>query len=175
MIKEKLGFTNDYIIIFKGNTYPLKDWFKAEGAKYNGLWGWAFADERSSYPEGIIPIKLYWKDISENGCLKPDYQITAHVDSLKYDPSPSTFQGEIGETIYRNLTLTKILTFSNYYDTYLYLFADEDNNVYSWTTTKRETLLEGKTYRMRGRVKDHKLYRNCQQTVINYCRVLKSL
>ena len=175
MIKEKLGFINDYIIIFKGNTYPLKDWFKAEGAKYNGLWGWAFADERSSYPEGIIPIKLYWKDISENGYLKPDYQITAHVDSLKYDPSPSTFQGEIGETIYRDLTLTKIVPLGGYYDSYLYILEDSEHNVYLWATIKRNDIKENSKYRMRGRVKEHKLYRNCQQTVINYCRVLKSL
>ena len=175
MVKEKLGFTNDYIIIFKGNTYPLKDWFKSEGAKYHALWGWSFAAERSFYPEGITPIKLYWNDISEDGYLKPEYKITEHINSLKFDPSPSTYQGAIGETLRRKLTLTKTISLQGYYDTYMYIFEDENQNAFLWTTGKKNELVDGNTYLMRGRVKEHNLYRNCQQTVINYCRILKCL
>ena len=175
MVKEKLGFINDYIIIFKGNTYPLKDWFKSEGAKYHAIWGWSFAAERSFYPEGITPIKLYWNDIAEDGYLKPDYKITEHVNSLKYDASPSVYQGSIGETLRRKLTLTKTISVKGYYDTYIYLFEDENKNIFLWSTGKKDELTDGGTYLIRGRVKEHSLYRNCQQTVINYCRILKHL
>ena len=99
--KEVLGFKEGYITIFKGNTYEVKDELKSAGARYTRLWGWGIpGGEEVPALEGIEPIKLDWTVVgNEDESLKTDEEVQKVIESLMYEPSSSTFQGEIGERL----------------------------------------------------------------------------
>ena len=108
-LKEVLGFTKGYITIFKGNTYSLLEWFQKSTARYHKFFGWYFVsdEELPEIPAGITPIQLKWEDVAfaDEDQLRPESQIKEHIDSLMYDPSPSKWQGNIGERLEKVLTV----------------------------------------------------------------------
>lgn len=172
--KEALGFKDGYITIFKGDTYPLKDWFKENGAKYTKFWGWSFG-EAAAMPEelplSVTPIRLDWEVVgNEDGRLKPDAVVQAAVEDLLYDDSPSEYQGEIGDKLDLVLMVKQAIQLNGYYGpSTMHIFEDEDENVYVWVTTAK-TLPENTWYNVRGTVKDHRTYKHTKQTVLTRCR-----
>lgn len=174
--KDVLGFSQGYITIFKGDTYALLDWFRESTARNNAIWGWYFISDEPvpELPEGITPIKLYWEDVAdvEADELKPKEVVRQFVESLIYDPGDSEWQGEIGERIDRELTVTKVIELENGYygPANIYVFSDAEGNEYSWVTGAKK-LEEGVTYQIRGTIKDLKTYKARKQTVLTRCRV----
>ena len=142
--KEVLGFSKGYITIFKGDTYSLLEWFQESTARYHKFFGWYFISEEElpEIPAGVTPIQLKWEDVAfaDEDQLRPESQIKEHIDSLMYDPSPSEWQGEVGDRITRYLTVTKVTELPNGYygPSTFYLFADEEGNEYTWTTAARK-------------------------------------
>ena len=176
--KEKLGFTGDYITICKGQTFPFKDWLKEKGARYNPKWNWYFpadVEVPEDMPADIQPIKLYWNQVSANGTdLNNDDVIKEFLDTILYDPTPSEFQGEVGERLILELTVQKAIGVNGYYGhSTIYIMSDSDENVYVWTTASK-SWEEGSVHRITGTVKDHRVYRNCKQTVLTRCREKKA-
>lgn len=176
--KEKLGFTGDYITICKGQTFPFKDWLKEKGARYNPKWNWYFPTDvevPEDMPADIQPIKLYWNQVSANGTdLNNDDVIKEFLDTILYDPTPSEFQGEVGERLILELTVQKAIGVNGYYGhSTIYIMSDSDENVYVWTTASK-SWEEGSVHRITGTVKDHRVYRNCKQTVLTRCREKKA-
>ena len=176
-VKEVLGFTKGYITIFKGDTYPLVDWFREEPkCRYHSWWGWYVVseDELPQLPEGIIPVQLRWEDVCIAGedCLKCEADVRAAVDALIYEPSSSTWQGEVGERIDRTLTVIKITPLEDGYygPSTFFLFRDEYENEYCWTTGSKSLDL-GATYEVRGTIKQLSVYKGKKQTVLTRCRV----
>lgn len=170
-VKDALGFTNGYITIFKGDTYSLLDWFKSAGAKYKPAWGWYFPGgvEYGKIPSGIEALKLNWDDICNpsGDNLGPKEIIEQAVNALKYDASPSEYQGEIGDRIEETVVITKKLPFNGPYGpSTLYSMKDDNDNVYTWFTSSAANFQEGTQYRIRGTIKEHKMYRNEKQTVL---------
>ena len=175
-VKERLGFVGDYITIFKGNTYPFKDWLKERGAKYNPKWGWYFAtnlDVPTDLPADIFPITLYWNQVSSNGEeLNNDDVIKEFLDSILYDPSPSEYQGNVGDRLEVELFVNKVIDLDGYYGiSHIHIMTDKNDNVYVWTTASKRWEEESIHY-VRGTVKNHKFYRNCKQTILTRCRDL---
>lgn len=173
-IRETQGFGEPgYIWIFKGNTYEAKDWFKENGAKYNKIWGWAFANDKlpDVLPVNVEPIRLMWDDVSqEDGHLKSESEIKPIVDALIYDEGVSEYVGDIGDKIELDLTCDKAVTMDGYYGMSMFhVLHDACDNLFVWSTTAI-ALEEGKTYHVRGTVKDHRTYRNQKQTVLKNCR-----
>ena len=171
--KEVLGFGDGFVTIFKGETYPLKDWFKEHGAKYTKMWGWSFGTHAAlpdELPPGVTPLRLDWETVgNEDGSLKPDSVIQAAIDDMVYDESPSEYQGEIGDKIEMELCVKKTVQFDGYYGTStMHIMEDEDENVYVWTTATK-TLPEG-WYKVKGTIKDHKTYKHVKQTVLTRCK-----
>jgi hypothetical protein len=90
------------------------------------------------------------------------------VNALKYDASPSEYQGEVGDRIEETVVITKKLPFNGPYGpSTLYSMKDDNDNVYTWFTSSAADFQEGTQYRIRGTIKEHKMYRNEKQTVLN--------
>ena len=174
--KDVLGFTNGYITIFKGDTYSLLEWFQEEPkCRYHKIFGWYVVseDELPTLPAGIEPIQLYWENVAivEEDCLKSEDLIKQHIDSLIYEPSKSTYQGNIGDRLEKTLTVIKAIPIEGYYgNSTMHIFSDLEENVYVWTTATK-TLEVGKTYVIRGTVREHKSFKNIPQTILTRCAI----
>ena len=172
--KEVLGFGDGYITIFKGDTYPLKDWFKENGARYTKFWGWSFgtfAAVPDEIPLGLTALQLDWDLVGNpDGTLKPETVIQAAVDDLVYDDSPSEYVGEIGDKLELELFIRQTISLDGYYGpSTMHIMEDADENVFVWTTTAK-TLTEGARYKVKGTVKDHRVYKHVKQTILTRCR-----
>ena len=175
-LKEVLGFTKGYITIFKGDTYSLLEWFQNSTARYHKFWGWYFTSEEElpEIPAGITPIQLKWEDVAfaDEDQLRPESQIKEYIDSLMYDPSPSKWQGEVGDRIDRTLTVIKVTPLEDGYygPSTFFLFRDEYENEYCWTTGSKSLDLNA-TYEVRGTIKALQKYKGKEQTVLTRCRI----
>ena len=175
-LKEVLGFKEGYITIFKGDTYPLLDWFHEQPAcRYHNYWGWYVVSTEAvpALPAGIEAIQLRWEDVSYEGedALKSESAVKDHLAALLYDPSPSEYQGEVGDRIERAVTVTKALPIDGYYGTStMHIFVDDEENVYVWTTAAK-TLEAGESYLLKGTIKELKTYKGIKQTVLTRCKV----
>lgn len=170
--KEKLHFTEDRIIIFKGNTYPFKDWFKENGAKYHPLFGWYFSTYPDVYPNELVPEELYWESIvlADGDTLKPRDEIQKIVDEIRFDPSSSEFVGKIGESITINVFVDTVKEYTTQFGNCAYhRMHDEKGNEFVWTATSK-MLKANQSYTLKARIKEHRTFRNTKQTVIYYCQ-----
>ena len=176
--KEVLGFSKGYITIFKGNTYPVLEWFQQEPrCRYHNFWGWYVVSEEEvpeNLPAGIEPVQLKWEDVAivEEDTLKSQTLVRQVVNALIYEPSSSRYQGEVGERLDLVVTITKVVTLENgYYGTNVFhLMEDADGNEYCWTTATC-ALVYGKCYSLRGTVKAHQNYKGKEQTVLTRCNI----
>lgn len=174
--KEVLGFANGYITIFKGDTYALLDWFREqEVCRFHNFWGWYVCSQDTlpeEIPAGIEPIRLKWEDVAfvDEDTLKSEAAIKEHINSLIYESTGSEWQGEVGDRIERQLTVTKIIPLDTgfYGPSTFHLFVDAEGNEYSWTTGSK-TLEVGASYLTRGTIKELKIYHNSKQTVLSRC------
>lgn len=179
-LKEVLGFAKGYITIFKGDTYSLLDWFRAEEAcRYHTFWGWYVPSELEmpTIPAGLEIIQLKWEDVAfaDEDQLRPESQIKEHIDSLMYDPSPSKWQGEVGDRLEKVLTVTKVIPIEGYYgNSTMHIFSDPEENVYVWTTAAK-TLEIGESYLLKGTIKQLSVYKNQKQTILTRCKILDKL
>lgn len=176
-LKEVLGFTKGYITIFKGDTYSLLEWFQEEPkCRYHKFFGWYVTseDELPTLPAGLEPIQLKWEDVAfaDEDQLRPESQIKEHIDSLMYDSSPSKWQGEVGDRIDRTLTVIKVTPLEDGYygPSTFFLFKDEYDNEYCWTTGSKSLDLNA-TYEVRGTIKALQKYKGKEQTVLTRCRI----
>ena len=175
--KDVLGFSKGYITIFKGDTYPVLEWFQQSVARYHNFWGWYIVSEDevpAVIPAGIEPVKLKWEDVAIVGedCLKSETLVRQAVDALIYEPSPSEFQGQVGDRIDRTLTVVKVTPLEDGYygPSTFFLFRDEYENEYCWTTGSKSLDL-GATYEVRGTIKQLSIYKGKKQTILTRCRV----
>ncbi len=175
-LKEVLGFSKGYITIFKGDTYPLLEWFQQSPCRFHIFWGWYLVSEEEDlqWPAGVTPIQLKWEDVAmvDEDQLKTETAIKDHLATLLYDPSPSKWQGEVGDRIDRTLTVTKITPLADGYygPSTFFLFKDEYDNEYCWTTGSKSLELNT-TYEVRGTIKALQKYKGKEQTVLTRCRV----
>ena len=178
-LKDVLGFGEaGYVYIYLGNTYENLDWFKAEpNCKYHKLWGWYTASSETVpniLPEGIEVEKLYWEDISV-GDEVSEAMAEKAVNALKYKnvESISEYVGEIGDREVFELTIQKAIGLEGMYGhSTMHIMEDTVGNVFVWNTASK-TLEVGKTYKMKGTVKDHREYRGVKQTVLTRCTLIK--
>ena len=175
-VKDVLGFSKGYITIFKGDTYPLLEWFQQSSCRFHSWWGWYLISEEKEpqWPAGVTPVKLKWEDVAivEEDCLKSEALVRQAVDALIYESSNSVWQGSIGERIDRLLTVKKaVVNDDGYYGpNTFYLMEDEEGNQYCWTTSAKQ-LEVGETYEVRGTVKAFSKYKGTEQTILTRCNV----
>lgn len=171
--RETLGFENGYITIFKGDTYNAKDWFKEKGARYTRYWGWGFGstvEVPEVLPAGITPMRLDWSLVGHGDELKPESQVKEAVESLLYDKDPSQYVGEVGDKLELELTVKTALQLDGFYGpSTMHIMMDKNKNVFVWTTASC-TLNVGEVYKVKGTVKDHKIYKHTKQTILTRCK-----
>lgn len=175
--KEKMGFAAGYITIFKGNTYPYKDWFKDNGARFNKTFNWFFASDvewpEDEVPEDLEPLQIPWEAVSKDNHALPESEMRAYVESLMYEPSNSEYVGNVGERIEVALTVTKAIIINGYYGTScMHIMEDENGNVFIWNTTSKN-YPEGKEIILRGTIKDHREYKGTKQTILTRCKEME--
>lgn len=175
-LKEILGFNHGYITIFRGDQETNNDWFKFSNARYARYWGWYIVSTEEvpeNLPFGIEPVKLYWKDIiGPNGEMKPEEKIKEIVDVLLYGESDSQFIGSIGERLELIVRIAKAIPFDGAYGkTTMHIMHDDCGNEYLWTTGAK-TLTVDNEYTIRGTVKDHRVYKGTNQTILTRCMIL---
>lgn len=174
-----IKFENDSIIIFKGNTYAHLAWFRNSGAVYNPLFGWFFQkmdDIPDDCPDVLEPLTLPVAQITTaHGALKSDQEIKEVVDSLLYPEEEWTgeFVGYVKERLELYVTLERAVSLANYGSaSTLFILNDDLGNTYCWTTACCPDFEEGKTYKIRGTVKDHRVYKGHRQNILTRCKIM---
>ena len=175
--KDLLGFEEGFIWIFKGDTYANIEYFRSKGYyfAFRKWFGWTLGSTKEmpdDLPADLTPIKLSWELVGkDNETLKDDKTVEEVVNALLLDPTKSEYQGEVGERIERTLTVIKRIVLDGQFGlSNMHIFRDENENEYVWTTSAK-TLNEGETYTIKGRVKEHKLFKASKQTVLTRCTV----
>lgn len=173
-LKEVLGFDKGYVTICKGDTYSHLEWFKASEFRYSKFFGWYLCstlEMPEDFPADLIPVHLTWEAVATPGetALKGEDALRAAVENVLYEPSPSQHYGMIGDRVNLVLTVVKTIPLDGYYGrSTMHIFEDADQNVFVWTTAAK-SLEVGVTYGVRGSIKDHTTFRNCDQTVLTRC------
>ena len=173
--KDAFGFIDGFITIIKGDSYPFKNFLKAEGAKYSKLWGWYFGSQQDvpQLAATLEAVRLDWELVGqENGLLKSESIVKAEVAKLLYEPSASKFVGEVGDRIEVDVVVKRAVPIENYYGSIIFTFEDEDKNVYVWKTTPRPIEV-GSKIKLRGTIKAHNIYKEVEQTILTRCIILK--
>lgn len=174
--------TTGYITIFKGQTYPLRQWFKNNGAKYKPIWGWYFpygATLPEKIPEGISAYQLPAENVYDSEFnLFPKEIIKKNIEELLYEPGTSKYVGTIGERLVFSAYVIDKKSIpidpTNPYDTYnIYLLKDTEDNLYVWKT-ESERLEEQEWQLISGTVKNHQTFQNTKQTILTNVRRRKS-
>lgn len=172
--KHALGFIEDYITIFKGDTYPHKEWFKSIGAVYRRYWGWGLASDLplpTELPAGVEAVRLDWAPIAaDDENIKPDEQVQAYVNSLVYEEDKSEYyDANIGDRIEITVTIEKAIPLNGYYgSSTMHIMRDSSNRCYVWTTGSK-CWEAGLTKSIRGTIKGFNEYKGTKQTVLTRC------
>ena len=117
---------------------------------------------------------LYFMDLDFGEELKNDDLVKAAGEAITYEPDNSQFQGEVGQRIEVELTVEKAIHLDGYYGpSTMHIFRDANGNAYVWTTASK-SWEEGSTRLVRGTIKEHKTYKNVNQTVLTRCAEVKS-
>ena len=176
--RKILGFGDaGFITIYFGNTYDNLDWFRNEpNCRYHKVFGWytISTDEvPAELPEGVKSGRIMWDDVKTADGAIDEVAAKKAVEALAYEPSESVFVGEIGERTIFDLTVKRTLDVYGAYGTStMHIMEDENKNVFIWTTASK-TLEKGHTYKMKGTIKDHRVYKNVQQTVLTRCSIIE--
>jgi len=177
-IKERLGFADGPITLFKGDTYSHIEWFRQSVAKYRKYCGWYIPSTEQmpkDVPQDLELKTLKWEDISSNEeILLPDHIIKEVIDKLLYDESPSEWVGEIGQRYYFSLLVKSVKELDTFYGkSILYNFEDADGNTIIWFCSgKGINVEENEWYEIAGTVSKHQKYKNIKQTCINRCKLI---
>ena len=175
--KEVLGFTKGYITIFKGDTYTHIDWFRASIARYARWWGWYIISTEEvpdDLPAGIETMRLPWDIVgNDDGKLKPEDVVQKAVEALIYDEGISEYVGSIGDRLELELTVIRAIEIENDYGhSIMHIMEDVCGNQFIWTTASK-SWAEGAYKKIRGTVKDHRVYKNNKQTILTRCLEVK--
>lgn len=174
--KQVLGFEKGYITIFKGDTYANLEWFRHSIAKYCKMWGWYIVSTETlpvDLPVGIEPIELKWEVVGEeSGMLKPDHLVKQAIESLIYEASNSQFVGAVGDRLDLEVTVIAARRQDGYYGpSTVHHMEDAAGNRYIWNTGAKSWEVGDKRH-IRGTVKDHKVIKNVNITILTRCSVV---
>ena len=177
-LKDVLGFSKGYVTLCLHASYEEKEWFHDRGARYNRWFGWFFPSEveipEEDPPEGVTYQRLNYADVFiDDDTMKPEDQVTAFVESFLYEPCDSEFVGEIGERLELYLTVDVAVPLEGFYGkSTLYSMHDDCGNIFVWITGAKQWEV-GSEHHIKGTVKDHKLYKNQNQTILTRCSEVK--
>lgn len=178
---KKIGFDEigrAWVVI--GKVYEIKDELKAAGARYDYTIGWHFDRADNGYNCFEISIA----DVGEKNALecwefKAASEIIEIIKAKQSENAPKTvseYVGNIGDTITTTATLAGVHTYETHFTyygetNYIYKFTDESGNTLVWKTAAWQDIEEGKTYSIKGKIKEHGEYMGDKQTVLTRCKI----
>lgn len=99
-------------------------------------------------------------------------------ENFKFEINGSEFVGVIGDKIKVNL---KVLFCNSCQYGVLYIFEDEQHDIFLWYTTSQQVILKhgrnhhvtvGDIVSLNGRIKAHEVFNNVQTTFVTRCKLL---
>ena len=172
-VKNILGFQEGYIWIFKGDLTEAEYWFsRTTECRYHVAFGWYIVSTDTipfDIPCCIESIKLPWEKVGNaDGTLLPKHIVEAAVNELRYGGHPSTHQGNLGDRLDLRLWVTRVINLGDtqYGTKFMFLFSDEQENQYTWTTSVNKSWEVGDTVHVKGTVKSHDTYQGVSQTCL---------
>lgn len=170
-------FEKGYITLFKGPEAAVEEYCKANllgKVRYNTLFFWHLPSTYEipiNLPSNISTIQLNFNEIASKETIGDYDMIRDYVSDLLSDSqSNSEFIGVVGDTFQGELIVINDTLKQGYYgDTHTYIFEDEFQNRYSWTTSARK-LSVGEKYCLRGTIKEHLKLEGIKHTVLTRCR-----
>ena len=91
------------------------------------------------------------------------------IREMKANKNSNEYIGSVGDKIEIEVTVEKVLKFDGYYGTTcMNILQDMKGNSLVWSTSR--ALEEGKEYKLKGTIKEHKEYRERKQTILTRCR-----
>lgn len=171
--------------IVAGNTYEIRDQLKAEGAKYDALFGWHFAHEtdRPSVMVDIAEIaeKNEYGDWILRNAIDIEEIIGTKLQAMQPAEEPAKtgeYVGNVGGKIEAAVTLARQVTYETHFTyrgetNYIYIFTDDNGNTIVWKTSAWQDIDEGQRYAIRGTVKEHNEYKGTKQTILTRCKITK--
>ena len=178
---EKLGMNAEgKTWVVMGNTFEIKDELKEKGAKYSNRFGWHFDHEDNGYSCVEVSIEEIAEKTDEwVWDLYEEYfiiQLIKEKKNANATKTASEYVGNVGDKVEKVLTFKQEFTFETHFTYYgelnfIYKFADENGNTFTWKTGKSLDLEEGKEYTVKGTIKEHSEYKGDKQTVLTRCKI----
>ena len=173
-LKEVLGFERGFITLLRFDENQLNETELPKVARNNRLFGWHIASEDklpSIMAAGISLDTLYWDDIAvDEDTLFKEETVRRVVDGIRFKPSASKHIGSIGDKIEKWVYIKRVMPIDGYYGrTYLHIFEDIENNVYTWNT-KTANLTAERWVTLQGTISAHEEYRGEKQTKLVRCK-----
>lgn len=142
-------------------------------ARYNLIFNWfipSWLPVPTNLPKCASAIELYWDEVSENDKIF-SYDKVKSIVAAKVSGGVETFYvGQVNDKIHKDFVLIKVILHKDYFgEKYTYIFQDEDNNYFRWTTAARK-LEEGEIYNLKGTIKEHLQLDGIKYTVLTRCR-----
>jgi len=178
IVKDILGFKNGFITLITG---PIEDWenyLNMSNARYHRIWGWYIISTEtvpSDLPDDLTTITLSWSLVgNEDGTLLPEDKVAEAVEALKYPATPSHYVGEVGDRLSLDLTVAKAIPIETVWGkSTLHVMVDANENEFIWKTNSKSWEV-GSQRHIKGTVKEHKIWRNSQQTWLTRCQEVKN-
>ena len=166
-----------YITLVIGEHDVIQSWrdkLPEHTVWYNEIFHWFIPSDRTpaEIPSNLKTIKLDWDSIKINDLeMRPRKEVEEYVSSLVYEPSKSTYQGEVGTWLIKDVVIKSNIELDSRFGlSHMHVMEDEDGNVYVWTTASKN-IAAGTALHMKMKVKEHKEYKGTQQTIVYYCKV----
>lgn len=182
IFNARIGFgfgTEGYILLLSGSDEDIEAW----RAKLppctiwsNTLFEYFIPADREpdEVPETITCTILTWNQVCKNGSateMRDKAEVKAIIQELLGCEQHSIFQGNVGDTIMRDVEIIKNSTIeTNYGKSNLHIMKDPEGNEYVWFTSAKN-LKVGSKFHMSMKVKEHRAFNGIKQTIVNYCMV----
>lgn len=181
LLTEK-GFNDGKIYaVIEENTYGIKEELKAAGAKWNSfLKRWTFTQKPSEWATVEVKWDEYLTLNEETGYFNyKDVDGVKLMESKmpKVEKKVSEYVGNAGDKIEREVKLEVIFTWTTKMawktvTMSMYKFVDSEGNVLVWKTASTDLYkYEGNTVKIKGTVKEHSIYKDVKQTVLQRVKV----
>lgn len=177
IVKDILGFKNGFITLITGPTEKWEDYLNMSNARYSRVWGWYIISTEtvpSNLPDDLSTITLSWSLVgNEDGTLLPEDKVVELVETLKYPATPSQYVGKVGDRLSLDLTVAKSIPLETIWGrSTLHVMVDANENEFIWKTNSKSWEI-GSQHHLKGTVKEHKIWRNSQQTWLTRCQEVK--
>lgn len=177
VVKDILGFKNGFITLITGPTENWEEYLNMSNARYSRVWGWYIISTEtvpSDLPDDLTTMTLSWSLVgNEDGTLLPEDKVVEAIETLKYPATPSQYVGKVGDRLSLDLTVAKSIPIETIWGrSTLHVMVDANDNEFIWKTNSKSWEV-GSQRHLKGTVKEHKIWRNSQQTWLTRCQEVK--